>query len=276
MTDRNSLLDQLRAAGESDESRVDLAGTALVLAALDRPEKRIADYRRHLDAVAADTRRLAPGASALNDKITALREAVFGLHGYAGDTATYDDAQNANLMSVIDRRRGLPVALGILCVDAARAQGWDMVGLNFPGHFLVELRSAGASAIIDPFGAAEVMDAGALKRRLREVYRREVALDASHCRAVADRDILLRLQNNIKIRALRDEDTARALAIVESMVLLAPRQSELRLELTMLRARAGSLKSAIRELEEFLGGIGKGEKPEAADALLRELKSRLN
>ena len=51
---------------------------------------------------------------------------------YRGDSETYDDTQNADLIRVIRRRRGLPVALGILYLHAARAQGWPAVGLNFP------------------------------------------------------------------------------------------------------------------------------------------------
>ncbi len=38
----------------------------------------------------------------------------FAEHRYHGDTLTCHDLQNANPMRVIDRRKGLPVALGIL------------------------------------------------------------------------------------------------------------------------------------------------------------------
>src|SRR3546814_8592275 len=42
--------------------------------------------------------------------------------GYHGDTESYDDPQNADLVRVIDRRMGLPVSLGVLYIHAARAQ----------------------------------------------------------------------------------------------------------------------------------------------------------
>jgi len=54
----------------------------------------------------------------------ALTQVMAEEHGYGGDRQHYDDLQNANLIRVIDRRRGLPVALGILYLHAARAQGW--------------------------------------------------------------------------------------------------------------------------------------------------------
>ena len=34
-------------------------------------------------------------------------------------------------------RRGLPVALGIIYISAARTLGLQARGVNFPGHFLV-------------------------------------------------------------------------------------------------------------------------------------------
>src|SRR3546814_13111588 len=84
-------------------------------------------------------------------RVAALRAVVVERHGYVGDSLTYDDLQNANLLRVIDRRKGLPVALGILMLSAAHRLGWNMVGLNFPGHFLLLLDPGGATAIPYPF-----------------------------------------------------------------------------------------------------------------------------
>jgi regulator of sirC expression with transglutaminase-like and TPR domain len=66
-------------------------------------------------------------------------------------------------MRVIDRRKGLPVTLGILYLHAARAQGWSIVGLSFPGHFLLRIDHKGARAIIDPFNDGQRHDAGAMR-----------------------------------------------------------------------------------------------------------------
>lgn len=276
MTDRDRLLGRLRDAGAKGDADIDLAETALVLAALDRPENRIGDYRRHLATLAEDTGSAVRGATALDDMVGAIRDVIFRLHGYAGDSETYDDMQNANLMDVIDRRRGLPVALGILCIHAARSQGWDMAGINFPSHFLIRLRSAGESAVIDPFNAVQVLDQPALRRRLEEMSGTEMELDPSYCRPVGSREILLRLQNNIRIRALRDGNLEQALSVVESMVLLAPGQGGLRLEMAALQARGGKLRSAIRGLEHLLDLPGAADSHAAAAALLQDLKEKLN
>ena len=65
----------------------------------------------------------------------ALAEVIARSYGYRGDTESYDDLQNADLVRVIERRKGLPVALSILYLDVARRQGWEAEGLAFPGAF---------------------------------------------------------------------------------------------------------------------------------------------
>lgn len=276
MSNDHEFLERLKAVGTTADSDIDLGGTALVLAALDRPDNRIEDYQQHMTTLVDETAAAAKDAAGIEQRIEAIRNVLFVTHGYGGDSDTYDDMQNANLMSVIDRRKGLPVALGILCIHAAQSQGWDMVGMNFPSHFLLQLRSDDGAAIVDPFNQAEILDDAALQERLKIILGRDVALDSEFCRAVSHREILLRLQNNIRLRALQDGKTERALAIIERMVMLAPARGDLRLEFAVLQAKEGNLLSAIGGLEDFLEGAAGTEMEEAATKLLASLKAKLN
>src|SRR6202012_5162919 len=108
-----------------------------------RPRVGLARYKRHLQSIADDVGRRIGDTVDLDARANTLNEIILLKHGYSGDELTYDDLQNANLMRVIDRRKGLPVALGILYLDVARAQGWDAIGLGFPGHFLIRLADGG-------------------------------------------------------------------------------------------------------------------------------------
>src|SRR3546814_4700292 len=138
-------------------------------------------------------------------------------YGYRGDGETYDDMVNANLMRVIDRRRGLPVALGILYLHGARAQGWAICGLNFPGHFLLRLDLGAERSIIDPFNGGQTRDAVALRALLKGMAGENAELRPEHTRPVGCRDVLLRLQNNIKLRYVQEERSVDALAILEKI-----------------------------------------------------------
>ena len=201
---------------------------------------------------------------------------ILGDYGYEGDTLTYEDLQNANLMRVIDRRKGLPVALGILYLHAARAQGWDSIGLAFPGHFLIRLSDGPERLILDPFHAGRIHDAASLRELLKAMAGQDVELMPEHYAPVSDRDVLLRLQNNIKSRLLQAGRAEPALRVIHTMLLLAPDMAGLWHEAGMLNARLGNMRAATEALQEFIVRAPEGSARHQAAALLQQLKSKLN
>jgi regulator of sirC expression with transglutaminase-like and TPR domain len=176
---------------------------------------------------------------------------------------------------VIDRRRGLPVALGILYIHAARAAGFDAAGLNTPGHFLLRISLRGQEALIDPFNGGAAVD--------RERLGAPPSISAlesggSHMgETVTDIDVLLRLENNLKLRAIQVGERTRSLEIAKRMVLIAPKKPELWIDLARLNESTGALGAAQKAYEACLSLLqpGAGYHNEAALAL-HALKRRLN
>lgn len=266
----------LREVGAMQSPMLPIAEAALALASFDRPRVALARYSRHLDALAYDVGRRAAGAADLAARANALNEMILLKHGYSGDELTYDDLQNANLMRVIDRRRGLPVALGILYLGTARAQGWEAVGLGFPGHFLIRLSQGGERLILDPFHGGRVLDAAALRELLKAIAGHEVELLPDHYAPVGDREVLLRLQNNLKSRLLqaqRNEDAAR---VIETMRMLAPDLPDLAREAGLIHAQLGNMRAAMRAIEEFIALAPDGPARHQAAVVLQQLKAKLN
>lgn len=262
--------------GRAPEAEFDLAEAALALAALDRPRVRLERYRAHL----AELREEAGEAVAEGGDAVAAAEALARLmaerHRYRGDEQTYDDMQNANLMRVIDRRRGLPVSLGILYLHAARGAGLEAVGLSFPAHFVVRIERHGERTILDPFAGGRRLEASELRRILKRLAGPERELEAHDLEPVADRNILLRLLNNIRTRAIGAERFERAAEVGERMLLLAPEQPLLQREQALIAARLGKLKRAREAAEAYLAlAAGDAQAHEAA-ALLQRLKAELN
>lgn len=276
---RQDLESALRQVGSQPDIQINLAETALLLAALDQPKLPLERYRHHLSLMARDTADLAAkseGESELQMRLQVLRQVIFERYGYAGDEETYDDLQNGNLMRVIDRRCGLPVALGILVVATARAQGWDVSGLAFPGHFLLQFQAGSERAVVDPFNGLRELRAADLRELLKVLAGVEAELKPEHYAPVGNRDILLRLQNNLKLRHLREQRPEQALELVESMLLIAPDQAGLWREAGLLHAHLSNLRAAIVSLEHFLELAPVGSQSQEADELLRQLRNRLN
>jgi len=265
-----------RLAGTEHFAPGDLSDGALALALFDAPSDRVDFYRDHISALCEDlSGALETGATAEAVR-AALSHVLFGLHGYAGDSETYDDLQNANLVRVIDRRKGLPVALGILMTDVARLTGFAMDGLDFPGHFLLRLEVGGERIIIDPFHSGTGMDAAALRGLLKLTAGVDAELQPMHYEAVSDRDVLLRLQNNIKLRLIKAQRVDQAVGIVESMLMLAPDRAVLWREAGMMNAHIGNVKSALSALETYVDREVRDAPRLEAEGVIAELRSKLN
>lgn len=274
---------RLRAWGQVAGEEIDLAGAALALAVLERPEIHCDAYQRHLERLADDVareveRRLSAVTLEIDlaTRIEIVNAVLFDLHGYQGDRQTYDDPRNANLLCVIDRRRGLPIALGILYIHAVRAQGWQIEGLNFPGHFLLRLRAGPNAAIIDPFNGGRICGTVELRELLKAVEGDAAELRPHHFQAADNRQMLVRLQNNIKLRLLRDHKDGEAVTVVERMLLVAPADPGLWHEAGMLHARQGNMRAAIAALESLVALSSDNEWHGNAARLLAEMKARLN
>jgi regulator of sirC expression with transglutaminase-like and TPR domain len=267
----------LRALGASDGRLLPIAEAALVLASFERPRLDFARYREHLQLVARDIAHHPGALGDLAERARALNEIILLKYGYAGDELTYDDLQNANLMRVIDRRKGLPVVLGILFIDAARAQGWEAAGLAFPGHFLVRLSSQHAERLIlDPFHHGQICGAAELRELLKAVAGADRELAPEYYAPVSDRDVLLRLQNNLKSRLVQQQRYERAAKVSETMLMLAPDLAELWREAGILHRQIGNIRAAAADFEQYILRAPDGAARYQAAAILQQLRGQLN
>ena len=266
----------LRELGASAARILPIAEAALALASFERPRVDFGHYRDHLRLVARDVGKHPDAAGDLAARARALNEIILLKYAYSGDALTYDDLQNANLIRVIDRRKGLPVALGILYIHAARAQGWDMAGLAFPGHFLVRLSDDPGRVIIDPFHGGQICGAAELREILKAATGSDSELLPEHYAAVSDRDVLLRLQNNLKARLLQTQNPERAVTVVETMLMLAPDLAELWHEAGMLHRHLGNMRAAAAALEQYVVRAPDGMSRHQAAAILQQLRTQLN
>lgn len=275
-SERYDPLDILEDAGRQADDSLPLGETALALAALDHPGLDIVPYRAHLDSLIADLRDTAGEAKSVEAASAALADLFTRQHGYAGDEDSYGDMQNADLVRVIDRRKGLPVALGILHLIAGRGVGWRLTGLNFPGHFLISLVVGREDAIIDPFHAAEIREPRWLIDLLKKVSGEGPDRLEAHLRPNSDRDVLLRLQNNIKSRAQQAGDTDRAFQILARMQRFSPARGHLWREQSVLLARSGQLAGAIEAARTYKRKAIEPNEHTDAETLLTSLQRALN
>jgi regulator of sirC expression with transglutaminase-like and TPR domain len=276
MADTDEVLQKLREIGRTADGDVPIARAALLLAALDHPAIDLTPYLQHLDQMETDARERIPalrrGMSESEAIARILADTIANRHGYAGDNETFDDPQNADLIRVIDRRRGLPVSLGILYIEIGQRLGARAQGMNTPGHFLMLLGEGEQARIIDPFNGGLVLGADELRP-----WGPGQGAGTPEYGPVDNRAVLLRLLNNIRTRALAGKDMRRALDIAERMVLIAPHHPDLWFELARANESIGKLQAAILAAQQCMN-IAEDLSIERREAtfLLTSLRRRLN
>jgi len=270
---------RLTEIGGAEDGAIDLFESALVLAAADRPRARLEPYRRHMEGIISEVRTYVGGTEPLVPlglRNEGLVQVIIKRYGYGGTQEVFDDLDAVNMMRVIDSRSGMPIVIGILFMQTARTLGWDICGLDFPGRFLVRLEAGGERRILDPFAGGAVVEPRDMRDMFKAIAGNHVELRAEHYRDMGNRDILLRLQGNIKIRLLREERFDDALETLEVMLLFAPDKPELWRETGLLHARLDHIKNAVRALEEYLRRCGADEARYNTSMLLQELQAQLN
>jgi regulator of sirC expression with transglutaminase-like and TPR domain len=268
----------LKAIGQLTDAEIDIGNAALQLARVDVPDADWQAAARHLSEIAhgAVKRAIMMDKEDLPGRAAALSELLAGEFGYAGDLETYDDPANASLIRVIERRRGLPVALGVIWLHAARAAGWGSHGVDFPAHFLVALEGHRTQVVMDVFNGGSVMSAKALRELLRRVDGEKAELRPGLLQPMSTRRVLLRLQNNIMTRRLEAGDLRGGLRCTEDMLLIAPDQAELWRQAGIMNQRLEQVAAARDCYRRFLELVPEGAVANGVRAQLDILKSMLN
>lgn len=268
----------LEAIGQLPDAEIDIGDAALHLARVDAPSADWQAAQRHLSELARLSVAIASELQSadLTERAEALASLLAGSFGYRGDAETYDDLANANLIHVIERRRGLPVALGVLWIHTARAAGWACHGLDFPGHFLISLGEGDRQVAVDVFNGGQIMSMRDLRTLLRRVEGPDADLRPGLLRPTATRRVLLRLQNNIMTRRMAAGDLAGGLDCAEDMLRIAPEEAELWRQAGLLNQRLERVAAAARCYGRYLDLVPTGAMAEAIGAQLEKLRSRLN
>jgi regulator of sirC expression with transglutaminase-like and TPR domain len=266
----------LAAIGALPDSDIAVADAALLLSAARYPDTDLTRYHAHLQALVAAARNGADACQTASERLAHLRRVIHDRFFYDGDTADYDHLDNASLIRVIDRKCGLPVALMILYMHVGRALDWPVVALNFPGHVFGRIGEGTDTVLFDPFTQGQVVQAHDLRAAVKRALGPQAELAAAYTAPMTNREILVRLQNNLKIRLLERGEEAQALEVIEATRQIAPDDARLLFDAGVLQARVGQRQAAITTLTQYLGFIT--SPPERAEvlSLLRALQATLN
>lgn len=227
---------------------------ALIARGVAYPNLDVAAVLRQLDRLADSVRSRLPGRRNPQATIALLNRYLFTELGFHGNIDDYYDPCNSFLNDVLSRRTGIPIALSLVYLEIARRLNFPLTGVGLPGHFIVKYAGGGALAndlYIDPFHRGAQLTLEQLRQRVQASFGGVLPFQDHYLGAVTKKQILTRLLTNLKAFYLRHNDAARALAVVEYLLLIAPWNLEERRDRGVLTMHLGDISRALDDLQTY-------------------------
>jgi regulator of sirC expression with transglutaminase-like and TPR domain len=288
---RRAFADLVRQA----DSRINLARAALLIAQEEYPSLDIDHYLARLDELARQVQqRLAlaggrPGGPlpaeagpAPTAIIAALNTVLFDEWGFHGNQAEYYDPRNSFLNDVIERRTGIPITISLVYMEVAARVGLPLLGVGLPGHFIVQYpgpaahgeygrgRPHAGELFIDPYNRGTLLTRAECAARFRQLYGADFTFSEEYLTPLTRHQLLARMLNNLKAIYMQRRDYARAVVVVERLLLVQPDALWELKDRGMLYYRLGAFAPAVADLRRFLK-----QDPDAEDAPLLQYYVRL-
>jgi len=265
-----------------DRSPIDLVRAALVIAKLEHPQLDPAPSLDVLKQLGDEARRelaAAPHAST-RTRLALLNRVVFERGGFAGNRSHYDDFRNSLLNVVLERRLGIPITLALVYVEVARQAGVTVVGVAFPGHFLMQAADAEAGTrgiVLDPFDAGRELTDEACHDLLRRSLGDDVPFHEGLLRPCSARAFVARLLNNLKRTYVEQGSFPQARLVSDLLLEVDPTLvSELR-DRGLLAYHLDDFAAALRDLEAYVQRRGwreeDGDEDEEQAPLLQHIRT---
>ncbi|AGS71636.1 transglutaminase-like domain-containing protein [Streptomyces collinus] len=196
----------------------------------------------------------------------AWAEAVCGLLGerlgFHGTPADYQRLESSLLHEVLRRRRGLPILLSVVWLEAARRAGAPVYGVALPGHFVVGFGPERDQVLVDPFDGGRVL--AGTDAELLVAGATGAPLEPSMLVPAEPLEVVQRILNNIRAwAAARPERSDVALRAVELSLLLPSHPARLRYERGQLLVQRGEFVAGAAELDAYAHLIEVVDEPAA-------------
>ena len=243
------------------EEALDLIDASLLIAQEEYPELERLRYFELLDDLAETARPLLSEESEPYARVNLLSEYLFDEEKFRGNEDDYYDPRNSFLNEVLDRHLGIPLTLSIVYMEVGDRLGMRIEGVGMPGHFLVKYVDEREEIVVDPYRRGIILSPDDFRELLRSVAGQAIPVKVEELPVVTKKDILNQMLNNLKGIYLSRKDYPRALAAVERMLLVKPRQPEEVRDRGLIKYRLGELQEAIFDLETYLNA-----NPDAPDA----------
>jgi regulator of sirC expression with transglutaminase-like and TPR domain len=201
-----------------------------------------------LDALAAGIH--LPNPSDTLDVICRINQHLFHKHRFSGDTEDYYHPQNSLINKVLERKRGLPIVLGVIYIEVARRLGIEIQGIGFPRHFLIQPVNTERLFFIDPFDAGNILVEEDLLS-WHEIWGIDQPFEMCILPS-STKSIILRMCHNLFYAHKRLGHFEGMLRSLERLMVLQPQLTELYRTRSVILGRLKRYQESIEALELYM------------------------
>lgn len=241
------------------DRELDLAEGALLISAEENPGLDPKPSLELLEDWAEELRPRVARRSGDLDRLSELCGFLYREKGLAGNRKNYYDPRNSFLDQVLERRLGIPITLAVVLLEVGRRVGVPLVGIGFPGHFLVR-HACHPQLLVDPFDSGNVLTREDCSGLLERLTHGRIPFSPRLLHPVGPRQVLQRILNNLCGVYLAAGELGQAISALDRVLLLAPGEPRVLRGRGILRLKAGDCPGAVHDLEAYLEA-----EPDASD-----------
>lgn len=235
---------------QSERVPLDLA--SLQMASIEYPGLEPGPYILLIDSYARELGERLSRRCSGEDFVATMNEYMFDELGFNGNEEDYYDPTNSCLNDVLTHRCGLPITLAVVCLEIARRLAQPLYGVGLPGHFLLLYKSSDFETYIDPFNNGQLLFEPECYEIARKVTGIQYPDDPMLLAPVNNRQILMRMLNNLRSAYLLREDPQRLLKVLDLIIAASPNSAEDYKQRGVIRGRLQMFQSCASDLQKYI------------------------
>ncbi len=252
---------------------------AFELAFLEEAEFQVSPYLLQLDRWASEIRKGPVDGLHGYSFVREFNGFFFDHLGFHGNKEDYFNPTNSFLNEVMDRRTGIPITLSVLYMELARRLGRTVLGIGFPGHFLVRVEDGDFSGFVDVFNRGRLLNEADCYAMGMEMTGIDYSSRPEVLLPVDPRTILIRMLNNLRGIYINRKANRKLLQVLDLLLLANPGNVEEYFTRAMAKMNLHLYASAERDLLHFLKLMPDSELKDEISRqleLARTMRSQMN
>lgn len=211
--------DFVEAVAAGINNREDLEKAVLILARIGTPTLREHEYVKKLDHFANMAEASVHYQIDEHQKMIHFTRFIFEDLHFSGALDAYRTPKNSLINHVIDRRKGLPIALALVAIFVARRLNLPFFGVNMPIHFMLMFAGEKEEILLDPYDNGNMVSYEQCYYYLR---KNNIDLKPEHLQIAPNIDILKRCIINLMRSYQLQENTERVQDLQQILVSIEP------------------------------------------------------